>query len=82
MYACVRIYKNDFEAEIRDEISLALKNGEKTRKELIECVAQSSTDFPKPKISKVITKMIKEGSLFYVEGTCAWDGERLIGISE
>ncbi len=81
VYACIRVHKKDFEADIRDAISIALKGNNETKDELIEHV-QMFLDIPKYKILKVITKMMKEGTLFYVEGCLSYDGHKLIGIME
>ncbi len=80
VYSLVPVDQADLvnDGQIRDEISRILKGNEITKEELIERV-NYQLDIPKSRISKVVTKMKKEGIIFTLDDL-DYMGNKLLGM--
>lgn len=80
VYCLVPVDQADLvnDGQIRDAISRVLKGNEITKDELIERV-NYQLDIPKTRISKVITKMKRERTIFTLDDL-DYMGNRLLGM--
>lgn len=80
VYSLVPVDQADLvnDGQIRDAISRVLKGNEITKDDLIDKV-NYQLDIPKARISKVVTKMKKEGIIFTLDDL-DYMGNRLLGM--